>query len=276
MQLTDQQRQQFRETGFLILRGLLSPEETRRYFGELDALLRAAFGAPYDDQTAHWVPATDRYTPFAAGLLADERFRGIATELLGRPILGEGTDGSYYVGDTRWHHDAVHPDLFEAVKFTLYGAPVDGASGALRLVPGSHRLPLHDELTQKAKDAARRADSFPAVVFESAPGDAVVFDVRVWHGAFNGACRIAGSVNYRIDPETDHEIAACQSYFARSHRHVGERYGAALALYPEYFRSLPDPQHRRWVSRLNELGVLDPPPKDDPRSTDPSSREVSQ
>ena len=256
MQLTEAEHERFREDGFLVLRNLLAPEEARSYFGELDVLLRASFGAPYDEQTSHWVPATDRYTPRAASLLADQRFRGIATELLGRPVLGEGTDGSYYVGDTRWHHDSVHPELLEAVKFTLYGDPVDGESGALRLVPGSHRPALHDELGRRPKELCLLADGWPSVTFESRPGDAVVFDVRVWHGAFNGRRRIAGSVNYRIDPRTEPELAACRSYFARSHHHVAERYGGALTLYPDYFRSLPDPHQQNWVRRLGELGVL--------------------
>jgi hypothetical protein len=246
MTLTDAQRNEFSTSGFLILRGLLDPREVKTYFGELEALLRASFGEPYAGQAAHWVPATDRYTPFAANLLADERFRAIAVDLLGRPALGEGTDGSFYVGETPWHHDAVHPELFEAVKFTLYGDPIDGDSGALRLVPGSHHRP------------PLSPGACPSVVFDTRPGDAVVFDVRVWHAAFNGGCRLAGSVNYRIDPATDEEIAACRSYFARTHHHVNYRYGPAMKLYPAYWRSLAHPAHRKWVERMTELGVIDP------------------
>jgi hypothetical protein len=248
MMLTDAQRNEFRTSGFLILRGLLDPQEARTYFGELEALLRASFGEPYTGQAAHWAPATDRYTPFAANLLADERLRAIAVDLLQRPVLGEGTDGSFYVGDTPWHHDAVHQGLFEAVKFTLYGDPIDRDSGALRLIPGSHRSPPPSP------------GACPEVVFEARPGDAVVFDVRVWHAAFNGGCRLAGSVNYRIDPTTDDEIAACRSYFARSHHHMEYRYGSAMKLYPAYWRSLPHTAHQRWVERMTELGVIDPAP----------------
>jgi hypothetical protein len=246
VKLTDAQRQQFDASGFLILRGLLAADEAKTYFGELEALLRASFGQPYTGQAAHWVPATDRYTPCATNLLADERFRAIAVELLGRPVLGEGTDGSFYVGDTPWHHDSVHPELVEAVKFTLYGDPIDGDSGALRLIPGSHRA------------APLSPGACSHVVFDTRPGDAVVFDVRVWHGAFNGGCRVAGSINYRIDPATDREIEACRAYFARTHHHVGYRYGTGVKLYPEYWRSLSHPAHRHWVERMTELGVIDP------------------
>jgi hypothetical protein len=248
MTLTLAQRNEFRASGFLILRGVLDPQEAGTYFGELEALLRASFGEPYAGRAAHWVPATDRYTPFAANLLADERFRAIAVELLGRPVIGEGTDASFYVGDTPWHHDAVHPGLFEAVKFTLYGDPIDEGSGALRLIPGSHHTP------------PLSPGACPAVVFDTRPGDAVVFDVRVWHAALNGGCRLAGSVNYRIDPTTDRELAACRDYFARTHHHVNYRYGPALKLYPAYWRSLPRPAHQKWVLRMTELGVIDPAP----------------
>jgi len=126
-----------------------------------------------------------------------------------------------------------------------------------------------------AKELSRRADAFPSVTFDSEPGDAVVFDVRVWHGAFNGGCRIAGSVNYRIDPRTDAEIAACRLYFARSHRHVSERYGGVLSLYPEYFRTLTDPHHRRWVERLDELGVSTPPEASERPAEASASNEVA-
>ena len=37
------------------------------------------------------------------------------------------------------------------VKFAYYLEPVDAESGALRLIPGSHKNPLHEDLREKSE-----------------------------------------------------------------------------------------------------------------------------
>ncbi len=59
-----------------------------------------------------------------------------------------GVDANRYIGDTRWHPDhRVDPteDCY-GIKFAFYLDAVGPDTGALRLVPGSHKNPLHDDL----------------------------------------------------------------------------------------------------------------------------------
>lgn len=254
MRLTDTRLREFQTNGFVVLRGLLEPAEAVRYFRELREMLTVSYGSPVIARH-HWVPVMDDLTPLARALVRDPRFVDPAEQALGRSALGEGTDASLYVGDTPWHHDAVHDKQLEAVKFTLYGEPLREDTGALRLVPGSHQPPLQDLVTRLDPHEAQPA-SRGVYVFETEPGDAVLFDVRVRHGSFGGSRRLAGSVNFRIDPRTDREIEATREYFRRSHRHFHAWYEGAL--YPASWRGDDTRGRYRWAERLAQLGALDP------------------
>ena len=79
------------------------------------------------------------------------------------------------------------------IKMALYLEPMDAATGALRLIPGSHLEPLHSTL-QAGRSSVTVSDSRPAdemtallseddgtrvpqYVCATQPGDVVAFDV---------------------------------------------------------------------------------------------------
>ena len=83
------------------------------------------------------------------------------------------------------------PDLV-GIKFTFYLSDVDGDSGALRVLPGSHLTPFSDAiagvplLDQEEPDDGLAVDELPATVLATRPGDAILFDFRIWHASWRG------------------------------------------------------------------------------------------
>jgi hypothetical protein len=66
---------------------------------------------------------------------------GLAAGLLGEDFNLMGSDGNYYAGDTQWHSDGGHaPDDPMHIKIAFYLDTLTAKTGALRLIPGSHKL----------------------------------------------------------------------------------------------------------------------------------------
>jgi len=120
-------------------------------------------------------------SPFIAALADDPRFADVSEQLLGIAV-----DGNYMVGDTGWHPDALSLD-YSGVKFCIYPDPLNAQNGALRVIPGSHREPLHSAIENDPQAAYDlRPEQMPAHVFASEPGDVLVFNIGLWHAAFGG------------------------------------------------------------------------------------------
>ena len=79
------------------------------------------------------------HSEYLCSLLDDERLHGVARAVCGDDYQYWNSDGNYYVGDTRWHSDGTLSNPVGFVKLALYLDPVDADSGALRVIPGSHR-----------------------------------------------------------------------------------------------------------------------------------------
>lgn len=105
-----------------------------------------------------------------------------------------GSDGNLYAGDTPWHSDGWHTHYLH-VKFAFYLDDIDGSSGALRVVPGSHHI--DDQFAQQLQHNIRECDKVwgitgdqvPAVAFDITPGDLVLFNHNTKHAAYGGSGR---------------------------------------------------------------------------------------
>lgn len=258
MQLTEQQLSHFQTFGFLIFRQLLTPQETAQYSLEfnrgLDAWLN---GGSHDGKTRHYATLMEAASPFIAGLADDPRFLAVAQQLLGKPVLGIAVDGNYMVGDTLWHPDTGSLD-YTGVKFCIYPDPLDGGNGALRVVPGSHQEPFHSRVRHDTQSVFGVApDQLPVYIFASQPGDVLVFNVALWHGAFGGGHhRRQGVVVYYEDPTTTGATTAIQAQMRGNHQHFAK---LGRRMYGDHWRASRHSEHQRWLRRLDELGVLETP-----------------
>ena len=199
--LTQKQHEFMDLFGYLQFPGLMS-DRIDAIIEEFEAVF-AQHGGGHDgkmhDGTARscLVPFIDQ-SELLSSLLDDSRIDGILISLLGEDYNYLGSDGNYYVGDTRWHSDTdwsgkkrgKPPRLF--YKIALYLDPVTGDSGALRLIPGSHKYGdrYADSLEESLKVAPEKlgidGSQVPAVPMVSNPGDVVVFNQNCKHSAWGG------------------------------------------------------------------------------------------
>jgi Phytanoyl-CoA dioxygenase (PhyH) len=212
MKLSDQQLAFFETFGYLAFRGLLADEiETiTEVFEEIwqehggghagrahDGRARSAL-AQFIDQDAR-----------LCALLDDPRITGIASGLLGDDFNFSGSDGNYYVGDTRWHSDGWRRNGIRHIKMALYLDPVNAETGCLRVIPGSFRpedrfsselhssvdlIPTDSQFSDPQHFAGQdpwgvRGRDLPAVALESEAGDVLVFNHNLKHASFGGGTR---------------------------------------------------------------------------------------
>lgn len=256
MKLTQQQLNLFSDFGFLVFRQLLSPEEMEVYSREFNAGLDSWIdGGKHDGKSRHYASLMEEQSPFISSLADDHRFADVAEQLLGKDVLAIAVDGNYHVSDTLWHPDTGSLD-YTAVKFCIYPDPLNGSNGALRVIPGSHRDPFHSQISRDSETSYNLAQAeVPSYIFESRPGDVLVFNVALWHAAFGGNnSRRQGVVVYYEDPDTPEATAAIQEQMRGNHRAFAQK---GRPMYGPYWRSVDDVRHQRWLRRLAELDSLE-------------------
>ena len=203
LQLTPHQLAHIDLFGYLVFPGLVSDridrivEEFERTFADHDG----RYGAAHDGTARSCILPFIDQTEYLASLIDDPRVDGIFTSLLGADYNYLGSDGNFYVGSTNWHSDTdwsgksrgKPPRTF--YKMALYLDPVTATSGALRVIPGSHRY--GDSFAEDLQNALRNSqdglglsgDNVPAIALESNPGDVVVFNQTTKHSSWGGSRR---------------------------------------------------------------------------------------
>ena len=197
--LAKQQLASFHTFGFLAFPGLLA-DRIERITQEFEAIW-AANGGGHNGQ-AHDGTARSCSVQFIdqnaylSTLLDDPRIHGIAASILGDDFNYMGSDGNFYTGDTRWHSDGYggRGGMLH-IKIAFYLDPLTRDTGALRVIPGSHRIgePFADELQHNIRASDQiwglQGSQIPAIALETTPGDVLVFNHDLKHAAFGGSRR---------------------------------------------------------------------------------------
>ncbi|NGO69673.1 phytanoyl-CoA dioxygenase family protein [Streptomyces boncukensis] len=191
-------RRRFDLFGFEVFRGLLAPCADDA-FADVDAALAAGRNVRGSRDRRAVPDFLGRSAALSRGCSA-ARLEALAADLLGGPCVYLYGDASEIRGDTYWHsdtEDAASKDPRPAdgsqarlVKFVLYDTPLDGSSGALRLLPGSHRAPA------AYPTALFDPEDVPAHVLTVDPGDVIAFDPRSRHAALGGTVRRQIAIAY--------------------------------------------------------------------------------
>ncbi len=231
MQLTIGQQNFFETFGFLHFPGLL-----REQIETITQEFRAVFG---DNGIQHdaskrtcLVPFIDRREKLCA-LLDDERIIGIADGLLGENWNYTSSDGNYYTGDTGWHSDGFHA-VGKHIKIALYLDEVTRETGALRVIPGTHRLETRDWLALQSANSQELWEipqsEVPSLALESTPGDVVVFNHNLMHSAFGGGSeRRMFTINLARHAQNDEEIADLKHFISQNARFwIDHMYGETM------------------------------------------------
>ena len=179
--------------------------------------------SPFDETVAsseslQKVDLSKSNTPFTSFLPEGPHFYGIAKQLFGEEAIGHESSAVPFVGDTRWHCDRSGPDIQISrfgCKFCVYPESLDGDSGALRVIPGSHHPPFFDALRNvPGISADKNIRNFPGHVCRTDPGDVVLFNLNCWHASCGGRPgRLLLDVVYYAYPKTpQHEKEMRFSY----------------------------------------------------------------
>jgi hypothetical protein len=198
MYLSEQQRTFFQTFGFLAFPGLLAD-----YIGTITQAFEdiwQAHGGGHSGK-AHDGTARSALVQFVdqderlCALLDDPRISGIASGLLGDDFNYSGSDGNFYVGDTRWHSDGWRTNGIRHIKMAFYLDPVGANSGCLRVIPGSHHTEDHfaqllqAQISKSPELWGIEGKAVPAIPLETQPGDLILFDHNTKHAAFGGGAR---------------------------------------------------------------------------------------
>jgi hypothetical protein len=275
--LSDQQVDHFRTFGFVVLRRYLDELETAELGREMDRAHRDAFGARFDERPdeggmpGHYLPMMSRQrTPVSLGLVENPRFLGAARRFIGPAVVPTYAEGILLFDQAGFHDDA-GPGV-KAVKFVAYLEPLTAATGALRLLPGSHLPEFSASLVgwrqrNRADDAeqlCRHVDGLPLYIAETRPGDVIAFDWHTWHTSIRGRDRRQWTISYVKDPATAEETERFKDIVIDSGLALLDdepRYDrAAYPFYDEHWLAPEAAQTERLAlsNRMRELGMFQP------------------
>ena len=208
--LTEADRAAWDAEGVFVVQNLFSATELAVLQSEAERLLSAELGTRGADGIGEF---RNRRT-LDAGLtevvenedeigellvVADQVWHQIVA-LLGPDFVLAGSELNMAGGEHAvqgWHCDrGAGPDgsipeelAYARVKLMVFLTPTTASHGSLRVLPGSHRAPLHGETLAliREEDGVNHDDGAVdgAYVFESQPGDAVFWHHCMFHGAWN-------------------------------------------------------------------------------------------
>lgn len=262
----DSQVDWFRSLGYLVLPGFFDPAQVEGLREELIATMLGVFGDRYYDRPAmsgiagHYTCLLGPWAPATVELIDSQRLVGLAERLVGGKVLPSpcDTQGILYFDHVGWHNDS--GIAIRGVKFAAYLEPLDADSGALRVLPGSHRIAPGQLAHLRSLDPAAPE---PGRVLATRPGDLIAFDPLLWHATWGGRDRHQWTTVYLRDAVTPSWRQGLLDWYDDGARDIEGL--------PEGWRPFdrtwvaegtgvtdhPLPQRHMWMYRLNQLGVLD-------------------
>ena len=219
-----EQKAHFETFGFLFMRQALSADEMRDITQEADELLEAdRRGSPRGQEAQVVAPFVERRA-LLSWLVEDDRIYETIAGLLGPGFIWAGSEGNVTVrSEHRWHADRPGEQEvgYTRVKVMLYLDRVTKESGCLRVIPGSHRQPLHIDLSLLSANQGDpgfmpfgvAGPDMPGYPLESEPGDIVFFNQSLYHAIFNGwAGRRYIALKFAAKPTADENLASLLRY----------------------------------------------------------------
>ena len=268
--LTEQQITQFHTFGFLVLRNIITEDEHKIVSEEVEKGYANKDKSEFiggERLQLNWTNLVP-ISPYLTSLLENPRFYGIAQQLMGDDAVGFDTTSNIMKGDrTTWHPDA--PPNLQGLKFTFYLDRLDGESGALRLIPGSHQVGFSDAIREvrlkdnnpgPPEDPGLAINEVPCHVCETGPRDAVIMNYLNWHASWHGSSRRRMvALKYYKNPKSPDETEALRIHFKGA---IEDRKNNKLTInrtYSESWLSNPEnsPVRARWINWLREWGLID-------------------
>src|SRR6476469_2155728 len=158
--LTEEQLAYFNMFGFVAFPGLLA-DKIGRIIDEFEAVWAANGGghngAAHDGTARSCSVQFIDQSVYLSTLLDDPRIHDIAASILGDDFNYKVSDGNCDVGDTILHSDGYGGrGGMRHIKIAFYLDKLDGNTGALRVIPGSHRI--GDVFAEELQSSVRKSE----------------------------------------------------------------------------------------------------------------------
>ena len=223
--LTSGKKAHFETFEVLFQRQAFSPAEIEDVIREAEEVLeRGRGGRPRGQDEKRSMSPFVELSPKLSRLAEDDRIYGTVAQLLGSDLIWAGSAGNVTVGSfVGWHADRPGERQlgYDRIKVILYLDPVTADHGALRVIPGSHRMPMNsdlDVLTPLHQDPSAQpfgvdGRDLPALPLESNPGDVVFFNHNLYHAMYNGwSGRRYIALKYAENPRTPKDVETLTEY----------------------------------------------------------------
>ena len=238
MKLTDHQLRYYDTFGFLKFPSL--------FRDDIDQVTEAfediwtGSGRTHDFQERSTIfPFADR-SGYLSGLLDDPRIDGVVSSLLSDDYNYAGSDGNYYVGDTKWHSDHRPHSPYHSLKIAFYLDAVTSDTGCLRVIPGSchwgdkyagaldEAVPVTAE-SRPDENWGVPGTEVPAYAIESEPGDMLLFNHKTKHSSWGGGDR-RRMFTYNFEQHFSEDLMSSLRELLATRRERGEDapYGEAM------------------------------------------------
>jgi len=195
--LTEQQHRFFDAFGYLHFKQVFSPVEISDLTREADRIWKED-AAQHPEQTHQSMSGFIEKSPLLFQLAVDDRIFGVIESLLEPGFVwgnSEGNKGSFNVESVHnWHCDRIGEyDLnYLRIKVMIYLTPTTREEGALRIMPGSHKAPLHQAMVPVNAQKNHSSDGIfgvpgwelPGHALDSQPGDVVFFNHYLFHAVY--------------------------------------------------------------------------------------------
>ena len=270
--LTKGQLAHFETFGFLVLRQAFSSAEMKAFIDAADEIWAVDDGMSVgsgENNSATSVRAIVERHPKLTSLAEDDRIYGTLEKLLGPGFIWAFSEGQRGRISTSWHNDrpGKNQNKYTRIKVHLYLEPTTKETGAIRVIPGSHRSPYHESLEPLMNRHMHKNDAMkdkeggvgnnhtlpfgvegpdiPCYAFESNPGDVIFFHQNIFHAVYGGLGerRRYIAMKFAAKPTTDEHIRLIKEH-------------TEYVFHPhEAFLNSDRPRIRGMVENLEALGA---------------------
>jgi ectoine hydroxylase-related dioxygenase (phytanoyl-CoA dioxygenase family) len=271
--LTEEQIQHFNVFGFVVRRNVFSSEELAKMNDECDRRLAAIqeTSDPEKNQGSYSWFNRNPETPFTSSLLEDPRIYVPSEQLVGDDSIPINTGTGSVDEGIDWHPDRQDHHMC-ILKNLMYLRPTNADRGALRVIPGSHKDPMHKELlrielnskpgekkSHYLEKSGLRGEDIPCYIFNSNPGDIIILNELIWHAAYSSyKDRRLCYFNFYRNPKSPEQTESMRKEVKKLAETNGAHEIGGLQYHPWWLEN-PDnnPRRKRWISWLKEWGFVE-------------------
>lgn len=217
------QKSHFDTFGFVVVRQAFSEMEMNVITKAFDNVLLQDRGGSPLSETGQSVWAVVEKAPDLIRMVENDKVFDTVKQILGPNFIWAGSEGNitshkqhYWHADRPGDQEIKYPRL----KAMVYLDKTSVKRGALRVIPGSHKLPFHTDLWPLQANHDRQKENpipglginskdVPSISLESSPGDLVFFSQSLFHAVFDSfPNRRYIALKFAAEPSTHYEIGS--------------------------------------------------------------------